>query len=75
MIVDLTKGNSGLKRVMVGLGWDEAEKPTGFSRLFGGRSVQDFDCDAMAFVLQKGKIVENGATEDVLSKYESFMSK
>ena len=43
--VDLTKGNSGLKRVMVGLGWDEAQKPVGFGRLFGGRSVQDFDCD------------------------------
>ena len=56
--VDLTKGNSGLKRVMVGLGWDEAQKPGGFGRLFGGRSVQDFDCDAMAFVLQKGKITQ-----------------
>ncbi len=56
--VDLTKGNSGLKRVMVGLGWDEAQKPVGFGRLFGGRSVQDFDCDAMAFVLQKGKITQ-----------------
>ena len=56
--VDLTKGNSGLKRVMVGLGWDEAQKPAGFGRLFGGRSVQDFDCDAMAFVLQKGKITQ-----------------
>ncbi len=56
--VDLTKGNSGLKRVIVGLGWDEAQKPAGIGRLFGGRSVQDFDCDAMAFVLQKGKITQ-----------------
>ena len=56
--VDLTKGNSGLKRVIVGLGWDEAQKPSGIGRLFGGRSVQDFDCDAMAFVLQKGKITQ-----------------
>ncbi len=56
--VDLTKGNSGLKRVMVGLGWDEAQKPGGFGRLFGGRSTLDFDCDAMAFVLQKGQITQ-----------------
>ena len=31
-------------------------------------------CDEVIW-LEKGKIVENGATEDVLSKYESFMSK
>ncbi len=47
--VDLTKGNSALKRVMVGLGWDEASKGAG---LFKSRQhVYDFDCDAMAFVL------------------------
>ena len=27
--VDLTKGNSSLKRVIVGLGWDEVEKKSG----------------------------------------------
>jgi len=63
--VDLTKGNSGLKRVMVGLGWDEAEKATqsrGFlSGLFGGKKEEDIDCDAMAFLLGKdGKIANQG---------------
>lgn len=28
--IDLTKGGGGLRQVMVGLGWDEAEQPRGF---------------------------------------------
>ena len=50
--VDLTKGNAGLKKVMVGLGWDEAEKSGGgfLSGLFSGKKV-DIDCDAIAFLL------------------------
>lgn len=50
--VDLTKGNAGLKKVTIGLGWDEATKK--FS-LFGGRS-QDIDCDAIALVLTDDKL-------------------
>ena len=57
--VDLTKGNTGLHRVMVGLGWDEAEQPQSrglFGGLFGGQK-QDIDCDAIAFLLDgNGKI-------------------
>lgn len=45
--VDLTKGNAGLRRVMVGLGWDEVEQKRGF---FAPKS-QDIDCDAIAFLL------------------------
>lgn len=57
--VDLTKGNAGLHRVMVGLGWDEAQAaPTGFfGGLFGGGQKRDIDCDAMVFLLgPDGKI-------------------
>lgn len=58
--VDLTKGNTGLRKVMVGLGWDEAPVGLGKSllgNLFGGNQKQDIDCDAMAFLLDKdGKI-------------------
>ena len=50
--IDLTKSNAGLKKVMVGLGWDEAPKK--FS-LFGGRT-QDIDCDAVAIALTDDKI-------------------
>jgi stress response protein SCP2 len=54
--VDLTKGNASLRRVMVGLGWDEAQKPQSggmFSGLFGGgqQQVDEIDCDAIAFLL------------------------
>lgn len=47
--VDLTKGNAGLKTLVVGLGWDEAPKK--FS-LFGGRS-EDIDCDASALLISE----------------------
>lgn len=52
--VDLTKGNAGLRRVMVGLGWDEAQQPQSrglFGGLLGGNKAQDIDCDAIAFLL------------------------
>lgn len=51
--IDLTKGNPGLKHVMVGLGWDEVKKK--FS-LFGGQS--DIDCDASALLItaENGKL-------------------
>ncbi len=45
--VDLTKGNAGLKTLVVGLGWDEAPKK--FS-LFGRRD-EDIDCDASALLI------------------------
>lgn len=52
--VDLTKGNAGLRSIMVGLGWDEA--PRGFS-LFSKR--EDIDCDASAILIdaQTGKLM------------------
>ena len=53
--IDLTKTNAGLKKVMVGLGWDEAPKKFG---LFGGRT-QDIDCDAVALVLSDDKLKSN----------------
>ena len=55
--VDLTKGNAGLRRVMVGLGWDAAEQQAG---LFGGRT-QDIDCDAIAFLLNSEGKVESSS--------------
>ncbi len=48
--VDLTKGNAGLKKVIVGLGWDEAQKKGLFSR------AQDIDCDAIAIALVDDKL-------------------
>lgn len=58
--VDLTKGNAGLSRIMVGLGWDEAEKPRKglLATLFGsGGSTDEIDCDASVLMLNvNGKL-------------------
>lgn len=49
--VDLTKGNPGLKRVMVGLGWDINRYDTGAA----------FDLDACAFLLgANGRVTGDG---------------
>ena len=61
--IDLTKGNSGLTKLMVGLGWDPVEGPPKKSggllgSLFGGGggARANFDCDASVFMLDdKGK--------------------
>lgn len=55
--VDLTKGNSSLKWLRVGLGWDEAKKKSSFLRKGGDTKQYDFDCDASAFLIDgNGKI-------------------
>jgi stress response protein SCP2 len=66
--VDLTKGNPGLSKIMVGLGWD----PTGsngskkgglLGSLFGGgggNSGPNVDCDASVILLdENGKLKNN----------------
>ena len=55
--VDLTKGCAGLKNLMVGLGWDEAEQPS--KGLFGGlfaKPKEEIDVDASVFMLNNGKL-------------------
>lgn len=61
--IDLTKGNPGLAKIMVGLGWDEvAGKPKSggiLGGLFGGGggSSAAIDCDASAILLDaQGKL-------------------
>ena len=58
--IDLTKGNPGLKHVMVGLGWDEVKKGGFLGGLLGGG--QDIDCDASAILLSapNDKLVNKG---------------
>ena len=51
--IDLTKGGSGLKHVMVGLGWDEAQPIDSgggfFNRMFSSKPY-NIDCDASAII-------------------------
>ena len=49
--VDLTKGNPGLSKIMVGLGWDTNKYDGGY----------DFDLDAAAFLLNAGGKVHEDA--------------
>ncbi len=59
--VDLTKGNAGLKTLVVGLGWDEAPKK--FS-LFG-KKQEDIDCDASALLITESTGKLAGAADVV----------
>lgn len=58
--VSLSKDHAGLSKIIVGLGWDEAQQSSKglFGSLLGGSSHQAIDCDASAFLLQNGKIVD-----------------
>lgn len=58
--VELRKENGGnLTKVMVGLGWDEAQsqKKGGFLSSLFSAEPQAIDCDASAFLCQNGRIV------------------
>lgn len=50
--VSLSKGNAGLSRVLIGLGWDEVKRSKGFF----SPKPQAIDCDASLLLLQNGKL-------------------
>ena len=63
MSVDLVKGQKvelrkrdggSLKRVVVGLGWDQAEKPA--KRVLSLNAPHAIDCDASAIVCTNGRL-------------------
>ncbi len=69
--INLSKENRGLTKVVVGLGWDEntnsSNKDEGFLMslgkiLFGSTALseEDFDCDAVAIMLDKGHFTSKG---------------
>lgn len=51
--ISLSKENTGLSKIIVGLGWDEVQRKGGFL------SSKPIDCDASAIMLQGGKLVNN----------------
>lgn len=54
--IDLTKGNAGLAKIVVGLGWDPVEASRGF---FGAKKQVNVDCDASALLLSEdGKLTK-----------------
>ena len=50
--ISLSKDHAGLSKIVVGLGWDEAQRSKGF---FASKS-QDIDCDAFALLLSNGRL-------------------
>lgn len=61
--VDLTKGNPGLSKIMVGLGWDPVDSRGGkgfFGALFGGGNpAPNVDCDASVLLLSDNEKLTN----------------
>lgn len=56
--IDLTKGNTGLSKIMVGLGWDPVQVKRGglLGSLFGG-GQPNIDCDASVLMLENDKFI------------------
>ncbi|MDE6833403.1 MAG: TerD family protein [Ruminococcus sp.] len=66
--INLSKEGSGLKKIMVGLGWDEVKSNKGgfFSSLLSP-APQDIDCDASVILCgANGKIVSNDIKSSVV---------
>ncbi|EIA08710.1 TerD family protein [Flavobacterium frigoris] len=69
--IDLRKNDKGetfdLSTVTIGLGWDVKQKDSGFfGKLFGGVKEEEYDLDAIAFLLDSnGKVANIGRTANV----------
>ena len=62
--IDLTKGGGGLRQIMVGLGWDEAQQSGGFFKSLFGAQPQAIDCDASVILCgANGKIISGDASQ------------
>lgn len=69
--IDLRKNDKGeniydLSQVTIGLGWDVRQKETGlFGKLFGSKE-EEYDLDAIAFLLdENGKVADLGRTAQI----------
>lgn len=69
--IDLRKNEKGetfdLATVTIGLGWDVKQKSSGFlGKLFGGTKEEEYDLDAIAFLLDRnGKVANIGRTANI----------
>ena len=66
--INLSKDNGGLKRIMVGLGWDEVrQNGGGFLKAIFSAPPQDIDCDASAILCgADGKIISTDIKSSVV---------
>ena len=57
--VSLTKENSSLDKMLIGLGWDQVQSGKGgfLGGLFASKPAE-IDCDASALLLQNGKLMD-----------------
>lgn len=62
--IDLTKGGGGLSRIMVGLGWDEAQPAQRGGFFSRSQQTEDIDCDASAILLNSNGKVYGSHTND-----------
>lgn len=53
--IDLTKGNAGLKQLLIGLGWDPVKQGRGLFK----RKAPEIDLDSSVFMLRGDKLVSN----------------
>lgn len=56
--ISLKKPNEVLNKIIIGLGWDQTTKKSGFFSLLFGEQTQ-VDCDSSAIMLKKGKLASN----------------
>ncbi|MDE6036231.1 MAG: TerD family protein [Ruminococcus sp.] len=66
--INLSKESGGLKRIMVGLGWDEVKQNSGgFLKNLFSAPQQDIDCDASVILCgANGKIISNDSKLSVV---------
>ena len=57
--ISLTKDNSGLSKIIVGLGWDQKKKQSGGLFKFKSKEV-NVDCDASILLCRDGKLATQG---------------
>lgn len=67
--IDLSKGGSGISKLMVGLGWDEAPRSKGFFGFGGGASI---DCDASCILLNSNGRLYGSSTNDCCVYYNNL---
>lgn len=65
--INLSKEGGGLKRIMVGLGWDEVRQSGGFFKALFSAPPADIDCDASAILCgNDGKIISTDVKQSVV---------